>query len=98
MNMNSLQIKCFSQALQEEYNQLSKETRLSQDSGHSSSGYHSPLFLRPPSPPFFPTQAGSRTASDSNPSLVHEESAGPIQSQQVNIYKQTSIFKHILEQ
>ena len=45
------QSPCEIKALQEEYMQLSKETRLSQDSGHSSSGYHSPQFLRPPSPP-----------------------------------------------
>ena len=47
------QSPCEIRALQEEYMQLSKDTRLSQDSGHSSSGYHSPQFLRPPSPPFF---------------------------------------------
>lgn len=66
------QSPCEIKALQEEYNQLSKETRLSQDSGHSSSGYHSPLFLRPPSPPFFGTPSGSRRASDSNPRLLEE--------------------------
>jgi len=60
------QSPCEIKALQEEYMQLSKETRLSQDSGHSSSGYHSPQFLRPPSPPISVTPSLSRRCSESN--------------------------------
>jgi len=59
------QSPCEIKAIQEEYMQLSKETRMSQDSGHSSSGYHSPQFLRPPSPPLSVTPSGSRRASES---------------------------------
>jgi len=64
------QSPCEIKALQEEYMQLSKETRLSQDSGHSSSGYHSPQFLRPPSPPLSLTPSGSRRSSQT---LIEEE-------------------------
>lgn len=66
------QSPCEIKALQEEYHQLNKETRLSVDSGHSS-GYHSPQFLRPPSPPLTLTPAHSRRCSESSVGNTGEE-------------------------
>jgi len=43
------QSPCEIQAIQDEYRQLNQETRMSIDS--SSSGYHSPQYLCPPTPP-----------------------------------------------
>ena len=55
------QSPCEIQALQEEYRQLNQETRLSIDS--TSSGYHSPQYLCPPTPP---VQHTIRRSSESN--------------------------------
>ena len=54
------------QAIQDEYRQLNQETRLSIDS--SSSGYHSPQYLCPPTPPvsLLPDHPSLRRSSESN--------------------------------
>jgi len=64
------QSPCEIKALQEEYRQLNLETRLSLDS--QSSGYHSPQFLRPPTPPVSLT--GPRRCSESSVNTTTEAS------------------------
>jgi len=62
------QSPCEIRALQEEYRQLNQDTRLSIDS--ASSGYHSPQYLCPPTPPVsmipLPGQSSLRRSSESN--------------------------------
>ena len=57
---------CELQAIQDEYRQLNQETRLSIDS--TSSGYHSPQYLCPPTPPvaLLPDHPSLRRSSESN--------------------------------
>ena len=66
------------QAIQDEYRQLNQETRLSIDS--SSSGYHSPQYLCPPTPPvaLLPDHPSLRRSSESNVIL---ESSGEEEAQ-----------------
>ena len=59
---------CEIRALQEEYRQLNQEARLSTDS--NSSGYHSPQYLQPPTPP---VPQLSRRCSESNVRPEQEE-------------------------
>eukprot|EP00092_Neocalanus_flemingeri_P097980 GFUD01124927.1.p1 GENE.GFUD01124927.1~~GFUD01124927.1.p1 ORF type:complete len:980 (-),score=158.40 GFUD01124927.1:484-3423(-) len=62
------QSPCEIRALQDEYRQLNQETRLSIDS--ASSGYHSPQYLCPPTPPVsmipVPGHSSLRRSSESN--------------------------------
>lgn len=63
---SSDQSPCEIQAIQDEYRQLNQETRLSIDS--TSSGYHSPQYLCPPTPPVIlaPGHPAFRRSSESN--------------------------------
>ena len=63
---SSDQSPCEIQAIQDEYIRLSHETRLSIDS--TSSGYHSPQYLCPPTPPvsLHPDNPSLRRSSESN--------------------------------
>lgn len=71
------QSPCEIRALQEEYRQLNQETRLSIDS--ASSGYHSPQYLCPPTPPVslipLPGQSSLRRSSESN--VIIQETQDP---------------------
>ena len=71
------QSPCEIRALQEEYRQLNQETRLSIDS--ASSGYHSPQYLCPPTPPVatipLPGQSSLRRSSESN--VIIQETEDP---------------------
>jgi len=71
------QSPCEIRVLQEEYRQLNQETRLSIDS--TSSGYHSPQYLCPPTPPVammpLPGQSSLRRLSESN--VIIQDSQGP---------------------
>jgi len=71
------QSPCEIRALQDEYRQLNQETRLSIDS--ASSGYHSPQYLCPPTPPVsmipLPGQPSFRRSSESN--VIIQETQDP---------------------